>query len=82
MTNVFNKLANGINNFDCNHKGIPNKCKILKMDLETERAYVRFENAIKKEESISKLRPFANSPDDYYFETIEVDCYEDWISLT
>lgn len=82
MINIFQKLANGINDFDCNYKGVHNKCKILKIDLETERAYVRFENPVKKEESVSKLHPFANSPDDYYFETIEVDCYEDWISLT
>lgn len=82
MTNVFNKLANGINNFDCNYKGEPNKCKIIKIDLETERAYVRFEKPIKKEQSISKLNEFANSPDDYYFETVELECYEDWISLT
>lgn len=80
--NIFKKLASGVNKFDCTHNGIPNVCKILKIDLETERAYVRFENPIMKEETISKEFPFANGPDEYYDETIEVESYEDWVSFS
>jgi hypothetical protein len=82
MINILQKLASGVNKFECTHKGIPNVCKILKIDLETERAYVRFENPIMIEETITHEFPFANGPDEYYHETIEVESYEDWISMS
>lgn len=81
MKEILLRLAEGKNRFECQHKGTPNFCKILKIDLETNMVFVAFEKPILKECTVKKELPFSNEPDEHYFERQEIEAFEDWISV-
>jgi hypothetical protein len=81
MKNILLKLANGENKFDCNWKGEPNICEILMINIQTKKAYVRFEKPIKMIIKVYEPLPFANSPDEVHLVDKETNSYEEWISL-
>ncbi len=81
MKNILSKLAKGENSFDCIWNGVPNKCTILKLDLETSHAYVKFDNPVKTKKTIEEMAIFANSPDETVSRQIDVESYYEWISI-
>lgn len=88
MKDILLKLANGENIFDCKIFGENRTCKILKLDLggldeNKGRAFVRFEVPIKKiirkENTETILGLDLNNS--LLMEDVEVDSYEEWISI-
>jgi len=81
MKYILTKLINDENHFNCTFNNQERTCKILKLDLETSKAFVRFDTPVKKiirQEVISNN--FADS--DYNsFEDVEIKSLEEWISL-
>ena len=84
MKKILQKLAEDDNNFECQWNGVPNKCKILILDLVTEKAFVRFETPIKKmvRKEIDETFIFSlDMENSLHMEDVEVESFEEWISL-
>lgn len=87
MKNVLLKLANGINDFECTIFGQPRNCEIIELDLRCYndnkgRALVKFNEPVKKIVRREVENPcFGMDSDESYFEDVEVDSYEEWITI-
>lgn len=89
MKDILLKLYNGQNSFDCEYKGQKRKCEILQLDLRGMengygRAYVKFDEPVKTiVRRESENQPWGLDRDDSpTMEDVEVDSYEEWISIS
>ena len=87
MKNILLKLASGCNEFHCNYNGQERKCKILKLDLHSfsddkGSAFVRFDKPIKKiERKEVEEVGFSMDNDITSYIDVEVESYEEWVSI-
>lgn len=86
MKEILLKLSNNENEFDIEIFGEKRKCQILKLDLwglgeGKGRAFVRFEEPVKKIIREEVESPFGVDTDRTYMEDVEIDTYEEWVSI-
>lgn len=82
MKDILLKLANGENFFNCEWRGKNNECEILILNIQTNKAFVRFKTPVKKVERREVEDSWGLDRDDNTpMEDIEVETSEEWISL-
>ena len=80
-------MANGANDFECTIFGQKRNCEIIELDLRSYndnkgRALVKFNEPVKKtvHREVENLC-FGMDSDESYFEEVEVESYEEWITI-
>lgn len=82
MKTVLEKLANGENSFPCQYNGQHRICEILQLDVISRRAFVRFNEPVKK--TVMEESGFQwgyDTEDIPAMIEVEIDSYEEWISI-
>lgn len=84
MQEMLLKLANGQELFDCEYSGQKMKCKILKLDFETELVFVKFDKPVKKTIRVEGNREYylgLDKDDDVPMIDKEIESTEEWIKI-
>lgn len=75
---LFEAIESMKGNFTCDIKGKTHNCKLLKIDLELDRVFVRLENTITQ---IKSVEIESDSFDNGRYEDVEVEVKEVWLSI-
>lgn len=78
------KLVEGQELFDCEYSGQKRKCKILKLDFETEQVFVKFDKPVKKTIRVEGNREDywgLDKDSDTPMIDKEIESIEEWITI-